>query len=172
MCQNPLQKRLKRRRRGARTGQTHVDRVRGRGRGVWVGASTSRAKFGREGAGTFQCPRPLYIGRNLTYPSRGTFQCRGSGPGRPHDTNPRPAPVPPLPTGPFLPFFGASDPKIFANSGLRPEFGFWASEITGFSAFLGSSTFSTQVRPHSLRGSLFSSSAATPSWHSLGRHEF
>ena len=25
-------------------------------------------KFGREGAGTFQCPRPLYIGRNLTYP--------------------------------------------------------------------------------------------------------
>ena len=133
MCQNPLQKRLKRRRRGARTGQTHVDRVRGRGRGVWVGASTSRAKFGREGAGTFQCPRPLYIGRNLTYPSRGTFQCRGSGPGRPHDTNPRPAPVPPLPTGPFLPFFGASDPKIFANSGLRPEFGFWASEITGFS---------------------------------------
>ena len=27
-----------------------------------------RTKFGREGAGTFQCPRPLYIGRNLTYP--------------------------------------------------------------------------------------------------------
>ena len=25
-------------------------------------------KFGREGAGTFQCPRPLCIGRNLTYP--------------------------------------------------------------------------------------------------------
>ena len=96
---------------------------------------TSSTKFGREGAGTFQCPRPLYIGRNLTYPSRGTFQCRGSGPGRPHDTNPRPAPVPPLPTGPFLPFFGASDPKIFANSGLRPEFGFWASEITGFSLY-------------------------------------
>ena len=84
MFGNPnSQKRLKRRRRGARTGQTHVDRVRGRGRGVWVGASTSRAKFGREGAGTFQCPRPLYIGRNLTYPSRGTFQCLGSGPGRP-----------------------------------------------------------------------------------------
>ena len=39
-----------------------------------------RTKFGREGAGTFQCPRPLYIGRNLTYPSRGTFQCRGVGP--------------------------------------------------------------------------------------------
>ena len=49
-----------------------------------------RTKFGREGAGTFQCPRPLYIGRNLTYPSRGTFQCRGSGPGRPRDTNQRP----------------------------------------------------------------------------------
>ena len=44
-----------------------------------------------------------------------------------------PRPSSPLPTGPFLPFFGASDPKIFANSGLRPEFGFWASEITGFS---------------------------------------
>ena len=27
-----------------------------------------RTKFGREGAGTFQCPRPLYIGRNLTFP--------------------------------------------------------------------------------------------------------
>ena len=39
-------------------------------------------KFGREGAGTFQCPRPFYIGRNLTFPSRGTFQCRGSGPGK------------------------------------------------------------------------------------------
>jgi len=25
-------------------------------------------KLGREGAGTFQCPRPLCIGRNLTYP--------------------------------------------------------------------------------------------------------
>ena len=44
-----------------------------------------------------------------------------------------PRPSSPLPTGPFLPFFGASDPKIFSNSGLRPEFGFWASEITGFS---------------------------------------
>ena len=30
--------------------------------------SRRRTKFGREGAGTFQCPRPLYIGRNLTYP--------------------------------------------------------------------------------------------------------
>ena len=39
-------------------------------------------KFGREGAGTFQCPRPFYVGRNLTFPSRGTFQCRGSGPGK------------------------------------------------------------------------------------------
>ena len=96
MFGNPnSQKRLKRRHTGARTGQAHVERVRGRERGGWEGASTSRAKFGREGAGTFQCPRPLYIGRNLTYPSRGTFQCRGSGPGRPHDTNPRPAPVVP-----------------------------------------------------------------------------
>ena len=100
-------------------------------------------KFGREGAGTFQCPRPFYVGRNLTFPSRGTFQCRGSGPGRPHDTNPRPAPVSPLPTGPFLPFFGASDPKIFANSGLRPEFGFWASEITGFSGSPAEAAFYT-----------------------------
>ena len=39
-------------------------------------------KLGREGAGTFQCPRPFYIGRNLTFPSRGTFRCRGSGPGK------------------------------------------------------------------------------------------
>ena len=39
-------------------------------------------KLGREGAGTFQCPRPFYVGRNLTFPSRGTFQCRGSGPGK------------------------------------------------------------------------------------------
>ena len=39
-------------------------------------------KLGREGAGTFQCPRPFYIGRSLTFPSRGTFQCRGSGPGK------------------------------------------------------------------------------------------
>ena len=30
--------------------------------------SRRRTKFGREGAGTFQCPRPLCIGRNLTYP--------------------------------------------------------------------------------------------------------
>ena len=145
MFGNPnSQKRLKRRRRRARTGQAHAERVRGRGRGGWGDASTSRAKFGREGAGTFQCPRPLYIGRNLTYPSRGTFQCRGSGPGRPHDTIPRPAPVVPSPTGPFLPFFGASDPKIFSNSGLRPEFGFWASEITGFS--LDPSTFGFFLR--------------------------
>ena len=81
MFGNPnSQKRLKRRRRRARTGQAHAERVRGRGRGGWGDASTSRAKFGREGAGTFRCPRPLYIGRNLTYPSRGTFQCRGVGP--------------------------------------------------------------------------------------------
>ena len=46
------------------------------------------------------------------------------------------APVPNHPTAPnlrILSVFGASDLKIFANSGLRPEFGFWASEITGFS---------------------------------------
>ena len=49
------------------------------------------------------------------------------------------APVPNHPTAPdlrILSVFGASDPKIFPNSGLRPEFGFWASEITGFSVVL------------------------------------
>ena len=72
-----------------RQGNIIVHRARRRARAVHhcgdhfcprVGAATARelilgrktadgrTKFGREGAGTFQCPRPLYIGRNLTFP--------------------------------------------------------------------------------------------------------
>ena len=59
---------------------------------------TSSTKFGREGAGTFQCPRPLYIGRNLTYPVRRHLSMPQVGPCKSSTTRPACRPVAPVPT--------------------------------------------------------------------------
>ena len=79
---------------------------------------TSSTKFGREGAGTFQCPRPLYIGRNLTYPVRRHLSMPQVGPVKAPQHDPRAARSRPSPLRP--PEDHPTPPKIGI---LRPHGG-------------------------------------------------